>query len=468
MTDALKDGLSTIASFVPKLVLFLLILAVGYFIAKAIGKALSAILERVGFDRAVERGGVRKALQQSRYDASDVVGKIIFYALLLFVLQLAFGVFPANPISDLLQSVINFLPLLIVAIIIIVVAAAIAAAVRELVATTLGGLSYGAAVANGASGLILGIGVIAALNQINVATSVTTPILVFVLATIAGILIIGVGGGLVRPMASRWEKYLSRAEEEAPKVRESAQNAPALREQARQARERYSNQGQGQGQGQPQGQGQGGNEGQGQGEPQRSGAYRAEPGSFPPPQGNYAPSGAGTDYPAQPAGPPSGASGESYDPAYGTSGYPEQQYGQAPYQGQPYGQAPYGGQRNDAISYPAQPYDERPSGGAGYQGDRYAQRGYPGQSYPGQPYAGQYGAQPQYEGQQYENQQYENQQYEGQSPAEAQYQGERHSGETASWSQAPAAESDRGPDDATQQFRLDTDEGGSRAEENGR
>ena len=78
--------------------------------------------------------------------------------------------------------------------------------------TALGGLSYGRAVANIASVFILGIGVIAALNQIGVATTVTTPVLIAVLATVAGILIVGVGGGLVKPMQARWDRWLDRAE----------------------------------------------------------------------------------------------------------------------------------------------------------------------------------------------------------------------------------------------------------------
>ncbi len=238
MQDALRSGLSTVATFVPMLLLFLVILIVGIFIAKAVAKALSAILERVGFDRAVERGGVKKALANSKYDASDVVAKIIYYALLLFVLQLAFGVFAANPISVLLAGIIAFLPKLIVAIIIVVVASAIAAAVRELIANTIGGLSYGKVLANIASVFILGLGVIAALNQIGVATTVTTPILVTVLATVGGILIIGVGGGLIQPMSKRWEGYLSKAEAEAPRIKEHAANAPSIKQQASQAKNR--------------------------------------------------------------------------------------------------------------------------------------------------------------------------------------------------------------------------------------
>lgn len=239
LSTAVTDLWRSVASFVPKFVAFLLILLIGYFVAKAIGKAIGKILERVGFDRAVERGGVKKALAKSQYDASDIVGKLVYYALLLFVLQLAFGVFGPNPISDLLTGVIAFLPKAIVAIIIIVVASAIAAAVRELISNTLGGLSYGKTLATIAGVFILGLGIIAALNQVGIATTVTTPILIAVLATIGGILVVGVGGGLVKPMQNRWESYLTSAENEAPNLRRHAQNAPSVKEQAQQAKNRY-------------------------------------------------------------------------------------------------------------------------------------------------------------------------------------------------------------------------------------
>lgn len=237
MEDALRDGLTTIAEFVPKLVLFLVILIIGFIVAKVIAKAIGAVLERLGFDRAVERGGVKKALDKSKFDGSDIIGKLVYYALMLFVLQLAFGVFGPNPISDLITQVITFLPSLIVAIIIVVIASAIAAAVKTLVEGTLGGLSYGKTLANIASGFILFLGVIAALGQVGVATTVTTPVLIAILATLGGVIVVGVGGGLIKPMQHRWEGYLSKAEDEAPRIKQQAATAPSVREQAEQKRD---------------------------------------------------------------------------------------------------------------------------------------------------------------------------------------------------------------------------------------
>jgi hypothetical protein len=44
-----------------------------------------------------------------------------------------------------------------------------------------------------------------------------------VLATVGGILIVGVGGGLIGPMRHRWERILDRAEQEAPRAAAEAQ-----------------------------------------------------------------------------------------------------------------------------------------------------------------------------------------------------------------------------------------------------
>ena len=240
VNDALQNGWNTVATFVPRLLLFLVILIIGWIVAKVLAKAVNAILERVGFDRAIERGGVAKALEKSKYDASDILAKIVYYAVLLFTLQLAFSAFGPNPISNLLTGIIAFLPKAFVAIVIVVLAAAIAAAVKGLIQNTLGGLSYGKALANIAGVFILGLGIIAALNQVGIATTVTMPVLIAVLGTVAGILIVGVGGGLIKPMQTRWEGYLTKAEAEAPRIKAEAESAPSVGEQARAAKEQLN------------------------------------------------------------------------------------------------------------------------------------------------------------------------------------------------------------------------------------
>jgi hypothetical protein len=234
--NAVRDALGDIVRFVPSLLLFLVILLIGWLLATLVRTGVHKLLERVGFHRLAERGGVGRALARGRFDAADLLAKLVYYAILLFTLQVAFGVWGPNPVSELIDGVVAWLPRAAVAVVIVVVAAAIAAGARDLATGALGGLAYGRALAAIAYWFILGLGVVAALNQIGIATAVTTPVLIAVLATIAGILIVGVGGGLVRPMQQRWEGWLGRMEREAPEV--SARMRAAADERRAEAEQR--------------------------------------------------------------------------------------------------------------------------------------------------------------------------------------------------------------------------------------
>jgi hypothetical protein len=225
--ESFSNMADTVIQLIPKIAVFLVIIVVGWLIAKMIRKAVDVLLEKVGFDRMVERGMIGDALRRSDYDASGLLAAIVYYAILLITLQLAFGVFGPNPISDLLNSIVSWLPQAFVAIILIVVAAAIANVVRDLVGAALGGVSYGPLVATIAAVFVLALGVIAALNQIGVAAGVTQPVLITVLATVGAIIAIGVGGGLVRPMQQRWERMLSSVERETAKPRNDTTTPPA-------------------------------------------------------------------------------------------------------------------------------------------------------------------------------------------------------------------------------------------------
>jgi len=235
MTGA-EQAWANILTFLPKFVIFLAIIVGGYYLAKWVGKLLDHVLERIGFDNLVERGGIKKALERSRYDASDILGKILFYMIFLFVLQLAFGVFGPNPISELLTRVIAFLPNLFVAVLIVVVAAAVAKGVNEVVQTALGGLSYGRFVARLAATTVVVVGVFAALNQIGIAPAIVNGLFYAALAIVAGSAIVAIGGGGIAPMRGQWEKAIRKIEQEAPRIRKTeAENAPEQIEQHAQA-----------------------------------------------------------------------------------------------------------------------------------------------------------------------------------------------------------------------------------------
>lgn len=217
MWDRLKDGLgdawSAIATFVPKLLMFLIILLIGWLIAKAVAKGLTLLFNKLGFDRLIEKTGLSGMLNRSNIDASGIIVKLVYYFILLIALQMAFGAFgPTNPVSQLLNDVIAFLPRIVVAIVLVLVAAAVANAVRELITGSLSGRGAAGPLATGAYWLILALGIIAALGQVGIGNIVTGPVLIAVLATVGGVIVVGFGGGLIKATSERWPGWLNSLE----------------------------------------------------------------------------------------------------------------------------------------------------------------------------------------------------------------------------------------------------------------
>jgi hypothetical protein len=237
LEGGLERAWESILTFVPKLLGFLLILGIGYFLAKALAALLDRILERVGFDRVVQRAGIARALSRSRLDASSILARIVFAVAFLFILQLAFGLFGPNPISELLEGIIAFLPNLFVAVVIVVITAAVATGAMSVIESVLGGLSYGRVLALLGAAAIWVIGIAAALNQVNVAPEIVNGLFYAMLALVVGVGIVAIGGGGIQPMRERWQRALMRLDQEAPRIRQEARGAgERMREQADEVR----------------------------------------------------------------------------------------------------------------------------------------------------------------------------------------------------------------------------------------
>ncbi|WP_229069861.1 hypothetical protein [Actinoplanes sp. DH11] len=245
--DGLSRGLSdmwrSLVLFLPYALAFGAIVLVGYLLARLARTVTRKALHRAGFDQVVRRGPAGRVFRGEAAAPSQICARIAYYLVLLVALQLAFGLWGPNPVSDLLNALIGWLPQLFVAIVIVVVAAAVAGAAHDLIASSLGGLGYARVLAKAAAVVIVTLGVIAGLDQVGIATSVTRPLLVAILATVAGVIVVGVGGGLIRPMQQRWEGWLDRAATESGAMRDQARaNADerarlAAEEQARRAEE---------------------------------------------------------------------------------------------------------------------------------------------------------------------------------------------------------------------------------------
>lgn len=230
--QGVSDAWSSVADFIPKLVVFLVVLLIGWIIAKVVAKLIGTLLPRIGFDRLIHRSGLGRFFQSPNFTPVTLIAKLVYYFILLIALQLALTAFgTANPVSQIVNDIVLWLPQAIVAVVIIVIVAAIASAVRDILSGVLGGLSYGPLLAKIVAGFIIALGVIAALSQVGIALSVTMPVLIAVLATAGGVVVVGVGGGLIAPMRQRWEGWLSQMAADTQAAREQrpapGQHAPS-------------------------------------------------------------------------------------------------------------------------------------------------------------------------------------------------------------------------------------------------
>ena len=197
---------------------------IGYFVAKLLARVVDRLLERIGFDRWVERGALKTALERSKFDASDILSVVAFWAVFLIALQLAFGVFGPNPVSELIQGHHRVPAESIRCWVILVIAAALARVVTDLLAATLGAVSGGEWIARVAGIAILVIGIFAALNQLQIAPEIVNGLFYALLAIIVGVAIVALGGGGIQTARRYWERASSRVETKTSEIRRETES----------------------------------------------------------------------------------------------------------------------------------------------------------------------------------------------------------------------------------------------------
>jgi Conserved TM helix len=220
--QGLTDAWNSVVTFVPKLIGFLLLVLIGYVVAKLAAKAVNALLDRVGFDRWVDRGWLKSGLDRAHTDASDVVGIVVFWTVFLLALQLAFGVFGPNPVSDLLTGLIAYLPKVFVAIVILVIAAALAKVTTDVLFAVLGAVPAGMWIARIAGAAIMVFGVFAALSELEIAPAIVNGLYYAILVALVGAFIVAVGGGGIRTMQRYWERASTSVETTGRELKETA------------------------------------------------------------------------------------------------------------------------------------------------------------------------------------------------------------------------------------------------------
>lgn len=130
---------SDVLGFLPQLLAAVLIVAVGWFIARLVQRITSNLLAAAGIDSLADRIGLSETLGERRL--SSILGLVVYILVLLPVLVSALNALALDaitrPASDMLAQVIATLPRLFGATLLLVIAWLVARVVAELVANLL-------------------------------------------------------------------------------------------------------------------------------------------------------------------------------------------------------------------------------------------------------------------------------------------------------------------------------------------
>jgi uncharacterized membrane protein YjgN (DUF898 family) len=122
LVDATREFLHQTATFLPRLLLAMLVVVVGWLIAKAVRFAVERALRAINFNVLTDRAGTDNFLRQAGMsgDTTTVFGLLAFWLVVLATLIIAFNGMGLTYITDLLGRAVLFAPKMLIAMLIMV------------------------------------------------------------------------------------------------------------------------------------------------------------------------------------------------------------------------------------------------------------------------------------------------------------------------------------------------------------
>lgn len=202
--NSFRNALDTLIGFLPNLLAFLVILLIGFVIAKIVSGIVAKVLQKAGLDRHLHDSDANQYVEKVLPGASPSKGiaKVVFYLIFVFFLTSAIGALKIPAVTVFMNQVLAYLPNVIVAIVIFVAAALIAGAVAAGVARVMGDTPTGKIVATVVPALVMVIAMFMILDQLQIAQQIVTIAFAATMGALAlGLaLAFGLGG---RPVAQK-------------------------------------------------------------------------------------------------------------------------------------------------------------------------------------------------------------------------------------------------------------------------
>ena len=174
LKKTLQDGISEIVAFLPNLIAFLVILLIGFIVAKVVAGIVRKLLEKTGVDEHVRKSDAHKYVDRVMPGASvaNGVGRVVFWLIFIFFLFSAIGALKIPAVTGFMNQVLGYLPNVIVAIAIFVVAALVSGAVAGGVAKVMGDTPTGKIVAVVVPAVVMVIAMFMILEQLQIAPEI--------------------------------------------------------------------------------------------------------------------------------------------------------------------------------------------------------------------------------------------------------------------------------------------------------
>jgi small-conductance mechanosensitive channel len=189
-TETINEIQSSLSTWVPSVLGAILLLLVGWLVARIIQAVIARLLHRLGLDRLAERTGIARGLTTIGWQRtlSYLLARITYWLILIFFILLALG---ALGLTDVVTSALNsffvFLPRLVAAMVIFLVGAFIARIVGDAVTamTLQSDIPSGRVLGQAVRYSLLLVVVILALDELGVQTTILTTIIIVTVAAIA-------------------------------------------------------------------------------------------------------------------------------------------------------------------------------------------------------------------------------------------------------------------------------------------
>jgi hypothetical protein len=198
ISNSVQQSFNNFFSYIPNIIGFLVILVIGYIIARIVRTVVSKVLHKAKMDEALNKTPVGQSIDRVSPGGrpSRLVGAIVFWFIFLYVLTAALGALKIPAVTSFIDQVLAYLPNVIAAVIIFVVAAVISGGIAAIVRRTMGDTGTGRIAQAVAPGLVMVIAVFMVLNQLQIAPAIVTITYAALLGMLApaGALAFGLGG----------------------------------------------------------------------------------------------------------------------------------------------------------------------------------------------------------------------------------------------------------------------------------